>query len=197
MATTLRKKTIAKAKIELVTLRQRETELSALVEDARREHNAAVASRHLTTGFDDAAVAAIDEQIITLRGKFDEFNARLANATAQREVAEQLVDQAGRVSSAADLDQRIDAIQEAVASFHSASEELARKLANSTHGGAHLTDSIFRTADVLEQEVHDIIGDLEIARAELLSVARSLPNLDQPEPAAPLVPANAEHERVD
>jgi len=201
MAKKLRKTSIATAEKKLMALRERETELNALVEDARREHNAAVGSRHLAIGFDDAAVAAIDEQIISLRGKFAELTERLADATAEREAAqqrhEQLVEQAGRASSAADLGQRIGAIQKAVESFHLASEELAKKLASSAYGGAHLAGSVFMTADVLEQEVHGIIGDLETARAELISDARSLPNLNLSEPAAPLVPTNAEQERVE
>lgn len=201
MAKKLGKTSIATAEKKLMALRERETELNALVEDARREHNAAVGNRHLAAGFDDAAVAAIDEQIIALRGKYDDLTERLADATTEREAAQrhhaQLVEQAGCVSFAADLDQRIGAIQKAVASFHLASQELAKKLASSTHGGAHLTGSVFRTAHVLEQEVHGIIGDLEAARAELLSGARSLPNLNLSEPAAALVPANAEHERVE
>jgi DNA repair exonuclease SbcCD ATPase subunit len=197
----LRKISSAKAGTELMALRERETELNALVEDARREHNAAVGNRHLAVGFDDAAVAGIDEQIIALREKFDELNERLVNATAEREAAQQryaqLMDQAGRVSYATNLEQRIGAIQKAVASFHVVSQELAKKLASSTDGGARLTGSVFRTADVLEQEVYGIIGDLETARTELLSGARSLPNLDLSEPAAPLVPANVDRERVD
>jgi hypothetical protein len=52
------------------------------------------------------------------------------------------------------------------------------------------------TADVLEQEVHGIIDDLETARAELISDARSLSNLNLSEPAAPLLPTNVEQERV-
>jgi chromosome segregation ATPase len=201
MARKSRKNTVAKAEKELLVLRERETELNALVDDARREHNVAVASRHLASGFDDAAVAAIDEQVAALRGKFDELNERLAAATVEREAAQQrhaqLLEQAGRVSVAADLDHRIGAIQKAVTSFQMASQELAQRLASSADGGADLTESVSKTADVLEQEVHGIIDDLETARAELLSGARALPHLDRPEPAASLVPANAEHERID
>ena len=42
MAKKLRKTSIATAEKKLMALRERETELNALVEDARREHNAAV-----------------------------------------------------------------------------------------------------------------------------------------------------------
>ncbi|HEY7229089.1 MAG TPA: hypothetical protein VH558_01825 [Pseudolabrys sp.] len=194
MAEQLGRTSLEAAENELMALRERETELNALVEVARREHNAAVASRHLAAGFDDAAVAAIDEQIIALRGKFDGVMERLADATAEREAAQQRHAQLVELSFAADLDQRIGAIHNAVESFHSASQELAEKLASSTRGGAHLTGSVFRTADVLEQEVHGIIDDLEIARAELISNARSLSNLNLSEPVAPLVPANVEHQ---
>lgn len=200
MAKKLRKRSVASAEKELMVLRERETELNALLEDARREHNAAVASRHLASGFDEAAVAAIDDQIVALRRKFDEVAERLADATTQREAAQQrhaqLIEQAGRISCAAGLDQRIGAIQKAVTSFQLASQELAQRLASSTDGSANLTGSVCRTADVLEQEVHGIIDDLETARAELLSGARALPHLGASEPAASLVPASAEHERA-
>lgn len=201
MAKKSRKPSVASTKKELMVLRERETELNALLEDARREHNAAVANRHLSSGFDETAVVAIDAQIIALRRKFDEVAERLADATAQREAAEQrlaqLVNRANRKSFAADLDQRIGAIQNAVASFHAASEDLAKQLASATHAGTHLTGSIVLTADVLEQEVHGIIGNLETAKAELLSGTRALVGLDAAEAAAPLVPANAEHERIE
>lgn len=200
MAKKSRKSPVVPAEKELMVLRERETELYALLEDARREHNVTVANRHLASGFDEAAVAAIDGQIVALRRKFDEVADRLADATAQRESAEQRlaqpVNRADCASFAADLDQRIGAIQDAVASFHAASEELAKKLAGATHAGAHLTGSIFLTADVLEQEVHGIIGDLETAKAELLSGARVLVGLDVSGAAAPLAPADAEHERI-
>jgi len=201
MAKKLRKISIAKAEKDLIALREHETELNALVEDARREHNAAVASRYLAIGFDDAAVAGIDKQMAALREKFDELNGRLAAVTAEREAAQerhaQLLDLAGRVSFAANLYQRIGAIQKAVTSFHQASQELAKRLENSTEGGAHLTGSVCRTADVLEQDMHGIIGDLETVRAELLSGARLLPNADPTRPDAPLVPVNGEHERIN
>jgi hypothetical protein len=196
MAEKCDKTSIEATENEVMALRELETELYALVEDARREHNAAVASRHLADGFDNDAVAAFDQQIIALRGKFDEVTERLADATAEREAAQQRHAHLVELSFAANLDQRIGAIQKAVASFHSASEELGKKLASSGHGGAHLTGSVFGTADVLEQEVYGIIGDLEIARADLISGARSLSDLNISELAAPLVPADLEHERL-
>lgn len=46
-------------------------------------------------------------------------------------------------------------------------------MTSSTHVGADLTSSVFKTADVLDHEVHGVIGALETAKAEILSGASS------------------------
>lgn len=161
---------------ELMALREREEKLKDLLEAARREHNEAVADRHRAADSDQDALAGINLQIAVLRGKFDELADASADATRQREAAEQhckqLV-QAGSTAFAADLDQRIGAIHDALASFRSASQDLANKLTSATNVGADLTSSVFKTADVLDHEVHGLVGALETAKADILSGASS------------------------
>jgi len=171
----LRDDTIATAEKELVALHVREEKLKDLLETARREHNDAVASRYRADDSDEAALTCVDMQIVVLRRKFDEIADALADATTQREVAEQHYEQLMQVDSTAfDIDQRVGAIQDALESFRSASQDLANKLTHSTHVGAHLTSSVFKTADVLDHEVHDVIGALETAKAEILSGATGM-----------------------
>jgi chromosome segregation ATPase len=153
----LRNDTVATAEKELMALHEREEKLKELLEAARREHNEAVADRH----------QAADS---------DELTDALADATTRREAAEQHYEQltqAGSTAVAADIDQRVGAIQDALASFRSASQELANKLTSATHVGADLTSSVFKTADVLDHEIHGVIGALETAKAEILSGASS------------------------
>jgi predicted nucleic acid-binding Zn-ribbon protein len=172
----LRNDGIATAEKELRALHEREERLKELLEAARREHNEAVAERHRAADSDEAALTGVNMQIAVLRGKFDELADALADATTQREVAEQHYEQltqAGSTAFVADIDQRVGAIQDALASFRSASQDLANKLTRSTHVGADLTSSVFKTADVLDHEVHDVIGALESAKAEILSGASS------------------------
>jgi len=171
----LRNDTISTAKNELVALHEREKKLKELLEVARREHNEAVADRYRVTDSDEAALSSINVQIATLCGKFDELADALADATAQREVAEQYYEQliqSGSAAFAADIDQRVGAIQDALASFLSASQDLANKLSCSTRVGADLTSSVFKTAIVLDHEVHGVIGALESARTEIQQHAR-------------------------
>jgi hypothetical protein len=47
------------------------------------------------------------------------------------------------------------------------------RLTSSTHVGADLTSSVFKTADVLDHEVHGLVGALETAKADILSGASS------------------------
>ena len=165
----LRDDTISTAEKELMALHEREKKLEGLLEAARREHNEAVADRHRAADSDEAALTGINMQIATLCGKFGELADALADATTQREVAEQNYEQLIQSSSAAfaaDIDQRVGAIQDALASFLSASQDLANKLSCSTHVGADLTSSVFKTAIVLDHEVHGVIGALESARTE-------------------------------
>ena len=172
----LRNDTIATAEEELMALHEREEKLKELLEAARREHNEAVADRHQAADSDEAALTGVNMQIAVLRGTFDELTDALADATTRREAAEQHYEQltqAGSTAVAADIDQRVGAIQDALASFRSASQELANKLTSSTHVGADLTSSVFKTADVLDHEVHGVIGALETAKAEILSGASS------------------------
>jgi chromosome segregation ATPase len=172
----LRNDTIATAEKELMALHKREEKLKELLEAARREHNEAVASHHRAADSDEADLTGLSTQIAVLRGKFDELADALADATTQREAAErhyeQLI-QAGSTAFVADIDHRVGAIQDALASFRSASQDLANKLTHSTHVGADLTSSIFKTAVVLDHEVHGVIGSLETAKAEILSGASS------------------------
>jgi predicted nucleic acid-binding Zn-ribbon protein len=172
----LRNDGIATAEKELRALHEREERLKELLEAARREHNEAVADRHRAADSDEAALTGVNMQIAVLRGKFDELADALADATTQRETAErhyeQLI-QAGSTAFVADIDQRVGAIQDALASFRSASQDLANKLTRSTHVGADLTSSVFKTADVLDHEVHGVIGALETAKSEILSGASS------------------------
>jgi chromosome segregation ATPase len=171
----LRNDTIATAEKELMALHKREEKLKELLEAARREHNEAVASHHRAADSDEADLTGLSTQIAVLRGKFDELADALADATTQREAAErhyeQLI-QAGSTAFVADIDHRVGAIQDALASFRSASQDLANKLTHSTHVGADLTSSIFKTAVVLDHEVHGVIGSLETAKAETLSSTR-------------------------
>lgn len=163
---------IATSEKELMALHEREEKLKKLLEAARREHNEAVAHRHQTADSDQAALTRINMQIAVLRGKFDELSDALADATTQREVAEQHYEQlikAGSTAFAVDIDQRVGAIQDALASFRSASQDLASKLTRSTHVDADLTSSVFKTADVLDYEVHGVIGALETTKAESFS----------------------------
>ena len=172
----LRNDTIARAEKELMVRHEREEKLKELLEAARREHNEAVADRHRVVDFDEAAVTGVNMRIAALRGKFDELTDALADATTRREDAEQYYEQlvqAGSTTFVADIDQRIGAIQGALASFCSASQDLANKLTSSTHVGADLTRSVFMTANVLDHEVHGVIGALETAKAEILSGASS------------------------
>ena len=172
----LRNDGIATAEKELRALHEREEKLKELLEVARREHNEAVADRHRAADSDESDLAGANMQIAVLRGKFDELADALADATTQREVAEQHYEQltqAGSTAFVADIDQRVGAIRDALASFRSASQELANKLTRSTHVGADLTSSVFKTADVLDHEVHGVIGALETAKAEILSGASS------------------------
>src|SRR5262245_54011413 len=85
----LRSDAIATAEKELMALHVREGKLKDLLETTRREHNEAVANRHRADNSDDAALAGVDMQIVVLRGKFDELADALADATMQREAAEQ------------------------------------------------------------------------------------------------------------
>src|SRR5262245_918598 len=106
----LRNDTISTAEKELVALHEREKKLKELLEVARREHNEAVADRYRVTDSDEAALSSINVQIATLCGKFDELADALADATAQREVAEQYYEQliqSGSAAFAADIDQRV------------------------------------------------------------------------------------------
>jgi len=172
----LRNDTIATAEKELMALHEREEKLKELLEAARCEHNEAVANRHRAAGSDEAALTGVNMQVAALRGKFDELTDALADATAQREAAEQHYEQltqAGSIAFVADIDQRVGAIQDALASFRSASQDLANKLTRSTHVGADLTSSVFKTAAVLDHEVHGVIGALETAKAEIISGASS------------------------
>jgi chromosome segregation ATPase len=172
----LRNDTVATAEKELMALHEREEKLKELLEAARREHNEAVADRHQAADSDEAALTGVNMQIAVLRGKFDELTDALADATTRREAAEQHYEQltqAGSTAVAADIDQRVGAIQDALASFRSASQELANKLTSATHVGADLTSSVFKTADVLDHEIHGVIGALETAKAEILSGASS------------------------
>jgi chromosome segregation ATPase len=171
----LRNDTISTVEKELMALHQREEKLKGLLEAARREHNEAVADRHRAADSDEAAHSGINMQIAVLRGKFDELADTLADTTTQREAAEQHYEQliqAGSAAFAADIDQRVGAIQDALASFLSASQDLANKLTRSTRVGADLTSSVFKTAAVLDHEVHGVIGDLESAKAEIQQHAR-------------------------
>lgn len=172
----LRNDTIATAEKELMARHEREEKLKELLEAARREHNEAVAARHQAADSDEATLTGVNMQIAALREKFDELTDALANATTQREAAEQHYEQliqAGSTAFVADIDQRVGAIQDALASFRSASQDLANKLTRSTHVGADLTSSVFKTAAVLDHEVHGVIGALETAKAEILSGASS------------------------
>jgi chromosome segregation ATPase len=135
-----------------------------------------VADRHRAVDSGEAALTDVNTQIAVLRGKFDELADALADATTQREAAErhyEYLTQAGSTAFVADIDQRVGAIQDALASFRSASQDLANKLTRSTHVGADLTSSVFKTADVLDHEIHGVIGALETAKAEILSGAGS------------------------
>jgi predicted nucleic acid-binding Zn-ribbon protein len=171
----LRNETIATAENELMALHVREEKLKDLLEAARREHNEAVADRYRAADSDEATITGVNVQIAALREKFDELANALADATAQREAAEQQYEQLIQAdSTAVDIDQRVGAIQDALASFRSASQDLANKLTRSTHVGADLTSSVFKTADVLDYEVHGVIGALETAKAEILSGATSM-----------------------
>jgi predicted nucleic acid-binding Zn-ribbon protein len=168
----LRNDTIATVEKELVALHEREEKLKGLVEAARCEHNEAVADRHRTAGSEDDALTGVNMQIAVLRAKFDELADALADTTMQREATEQHYErltQAGSTAFVADIDQRVGAIQDALASFRSASDDLANKLTRSTHVGADLTSSVFKTVDVLDHEIHGVIGALETAKAEILS----------------------------
>jgi predicted nucleic acid-binding Zn-ribbon protein len=172
----LRNDTVALAEKKLMALHEREEKLKELLEAARREHNEAVADRYQAADSAEAAPTGVNMQIAVLRGKFDELADALADATTQREAAEQHYEQlvqAGSTAFAADIDQRIGAIRDALASFRLASQNLANKLTSSTHVGADLTSSVFKTADVLDHEVYDVIGALETAKAEILSGASS------------------------
>jgi hypothetical protein len=172
----LRNDTIATAEKELMALHEREEKLRELLEAARREHNVAVADRHRAADSDEAALIGVNMQIAVLRGKFDELADALADATTQRETAERYYEQliqAGSTAFVADIDQRVGAIQDALASFRSASLNLANKLTSSTHVGADLTSSVFKTAEVLDHKVHGVIGALETAKAEIFSGASS------------------------
>jgi chromosome segregation ATPase len=166
----LRNDGIATAEKELRALNEREEKLKGLLEVARREHNEAVADRHRAADSDEAALTGINMKIATLCGKFGELADALADATTQREVAEQYYEQliqSSSAASAADIEQRVGAIQDALASFLSASQDLANKLSCSTRVGADLTSSVFKTAIVLDHEVHGVIGALESARTEV------------------------------
>jgi chromosome segregation ATPase len=167
--------TISTAKKNLMALHEREEKLKELVETARREHNEAVADRHRAADSDEVATG-IDKQIAALRTKFDELADALADATTRREAAEQYYEQliqTGSAALSADIDQRVGAIQDALASFLSASQDLANKLNRSTPVGADLTSSVFKTAAVLDHEVHGVIGALESAKAEIQQRARN------------------------
>jgi len=171
----LRNDTISTAEKELMALHEREEKLKELLEAARREHNEAVADRHRAADSDEAALTGINMQIAALCAKFDELADTLADATTQREVAEQYYEQLVQTSSAAfaaDIDQRVGAIQDALTSFLSASRDLANKLTCSTRVGADLTSSVFKTAVVLDHEVHGVIGALESAKTEIQQHAR-------------------------
>src|SRR5262249_35182051 len=111
---------ISTAEKELMALHKREEKLKELLEAARREHNEAVADRHRTADSDEATLADGNIQIAAVRGKFDELADALADVIAQREAAEQHYErliQAGSSAFAADIDQRVGAIQDALASF--------------------------------------------------------------------------------
>ena len=100
--------------------------------------------------------------------------ATAGEAACARKIVANLASRAfRRPAVAADIDQRVGAIQDALASFRSASQELANKLTSATHVGADLTSSVFKTADVLDHEIHGVIGALETAKAEILSGASS------------------------
>ena len=170
-----RNDTISRAEKELIVLHEREEKLNGLLEAARREYNEAVADRHRAATSDEAALTCINMQIAVLRGKFDELADALADATTQREAAEQYYEQliqTGSAAFAADIDQRVGAIQDALVSFLSASQDLANELSRSTRVGADLTSSVFKTAAVLDHEVHGVIGALESAKAEIQQHAR-------------------------
>ena len=129
-----------------MALHEREERLKELLEAARREHNEAVADRHRAADFDEAALTGVNMQIAVLRGKFDELTDALADATTQREAAENIrtTDPSWQPAFVADIDQRVGAIQDVLASFRSASQDLASKLTCSTHVGADLTSSVFK-----------------------------------------------------
>lgn len=167
----LRNDTIASAEKELMALHEREEKLRELLEVARREHNEAVADRHRVVDADEAGLASVNTRIAALRRKFDELVDALAVANMQREAAEQHCEQLVQVGGTAfDIDERIDAIQDALTSFRSASQDLADKLTGSVRVSACLTSSVFKTADVLDYEVYGVIGALKTAKAEILSV---------------------------
>src|SRR5262245_15945184 len=175
----LRNDTIAIAEKELMELHVREEKLKGLLEAARREHNEAVADRHRTADCDGAALAVAHMQVAVLRGKFDELADALADTTTQHEAAERHYEQLIEADSTAfDIDQRVGAIQDALASFRSASQDLANELTRSTHVGAYLTSSVFKTADVLDHDVHGVIGALETAKAEILSGPTSMRDVE-------------------
>ena len=109
----LRNDGTATAEKELRALHEREEKLKELLEVARREHNEAVADRHRAADSDESDLAGANMQIAVLRGKFDELADALADATTQREVAEQHYEQltqAGSTAFVADIDQRVGAI---------------------------------------------------------------------------------------
>src|SRR5262245_6870729 len=171
----LRNEAIATCEKELMALHVREEKLKDLLEAARREHNEAVADRHRATDSDEASITGVNVQIAVLRGKFDELADALSDVTTQRASAEQQYEQLIQADSTAfGIDQRVGAIQDALASFRSASQDLANKLTRSTDVGADLRSSVFKTADVLDYEVHGVIGALETEKAEILSGATSV-----------------------